>query len=105
MSDSSSDSDSASANVKVWIDRDDTKIPVISGYRTARTDGPKSMVGLLGSKPKIRNLQRNSSVMFGDQSYSFDQQFRRLGTWDHPWACLRWGSGGPDPPKVLKSTI
>ena len=21
------------------------------------------------------------------------------------WACLRWGSGGPDPPKVLKSTI
>ena len=83
MSDSSSDSDSASANVKVWIDRDDTKIPVISGYRTARTDGPKSMVGLLGSKPKIRNLQRNSSVMFGDQSYSFDQQFRRFGTLDH----------------------
>ena len=22
-----------------------------------------------------------------------------------PWACLRWGSGGHDPPKFLKSTI
>ena len=23
----------------------------------------------------------------------------------YTWACLRWGSGSPDPPKVLKSTI
>ena len=83
MSDSSSDSDSASANVKVWIDRDDTKIPVISGYRTARTDGPQSMVGVLGAKPKLRNLQRNSSNMSGDQAYAFDQQFRKFGTLDH----------------------